>query len=55
MSDSPAGLLFQPIQVGALALKNRIVMAPMTRNRADASMRPIPSTPATTPSVPRRG
>jgi N-ethylmaleimide reductase len=26
--------LFSPIQVGALALPNRIVMAPMTRNRA---------------------
>src|ERR1700761_7442103 len=26
--------LFSPIQIGALALPNRIVMAPMTRNRA---------------------
>ncbi len=40
MSDSPASLLFQPVQVGALALKNRIVMAPMTRNRADAKDAP---------------
>src|SRR5260221_7435813 len=42
MSDSPASLLFQPIQVGSLALKNRIVMAPMTRNRADARDAPHP-------------
>jgi N-ethylmaleimide reductase len=28
--------LFQPVTVGALQLPNRIVMAPMTRNRADA-------------------
>lgn len=33
----PAGVesLFQPLRVGALALRNRIVMAPMTRNRAE--------------------
>jgi N-ethylmaleimide reductase len=42
MSQSPAGLLFQPLQLGALALKNRIVMAPMTRNRADARDAPHP-------------
>ena len=42
MSDSTASLLFQPIEVGALALKNRIVMAPMTRNRADARDAPHP-------------
>ena len=42
MSDSPASLLFQPIQVGSLALKNCIVMAPMTRNRADARDAPHP-------------
>ncbi|TDF85937.1 alkene reductase [Pseudomonas sp. H9] len=29
-------LLFQPLQLGELALANRIVMAPMTRSRADA-------------------
>ena len=28
--------LFSPLQLGALHLQNRIVMAPMTRNRADA-------------------
>ncbi|MCR9103862.1 MAG: alkene reductase [Gammaproteobacteria bacterium] len=27
--------LFQPVTLGALAMKNRIVMAPMTRSRAD--------------------
>ena len=42
MPDSTASLLFQPIEVGALALKNRIVMAPMTRNRADARDAPHP-------------
>ena len=29
-------LLFEPLQLGDLRLANRIVMAPMTRNRADA-------------------
>lgn len=33
MNSSP-DLLFQPFQMGALSLKNRIVMAPLTRNRA---------------------
>lgn len=28
--------LFQPVQLGELRLRNRIVMAPMTRNRADS-------------------
>jgi N-ethylmaleimide reductase len=31
-----ADVLFQPIQVGDLKLRNRIVMAPLTRNRASA-------------------
>jgi len=26
--------LFEPIEIGPVKLKNRIVMAPMTRNRA---------------------
>jgi len=26
--------LFEPVAIGALQLKNRLVMAPMTRNRA---------------------
>jgi N-ethylmaleimide reductase len=30
----PASLLFQPLRVGALHLKNRMVMAPLTRSRA---------------------
>ncbi|MCZ8519711.1 MULTISPECIES: alkene reductase [Paenibacillus] len=29
--------LFEPVQLGDLTLSNRMVMAPMTRNRADAS------------------
>ncbi len=32
--------LFSPLQVGANRLKNRIVMAPMTRSRADADRSP---------------
>ena len=28
--------LFEPIQLGSLVLTNRIFMAPLTRNRADA-------------------
>jgi N-ethylmaleimide reductase len=28
--------LFEPIQLGSLALANRVFMAPLTRNRADA-------------------
>ncbi len=32
--------LLQPLQVGALHLPNRVVMAPMTRNRADADDAP---------------
>ena len=28
--------IFSPLQLGALALRNRIVMAPMTRSRAGA-------------------
>ena len=37
--------LFDPIQVGAIALKNRITMAPLTRNRApDAIPTPLMAT-----------
>jgi len=32
--------LFEPVQVGALKLSNRIVMAPLTRNRAGAGLVP---------------
>ena len=35
-SGADASLLFQALQLGELELANRIVMAPMTRNRADA-------------------
>jgi N-ethylmaleimide reductase len=42
MADSADSLLFQPIQVGELMLKNRIVMAPMTRNRANGQDAPHP-------------
>jgi N-ethylmaleimide reductase len=41
LAESPAvatdeDVLFQPIKVGDMALRNRIVMAPLTRNRASA-------------------
>jgi 2,4-dienoyl-CoA reductase-like NADH-dependent reductase (Old Yellow Enzyme family) len=32
--------LFTPIQVGAIHLKNRMVMAPMTRSRANPDRAP---------------
>jgi 2,4-dienoyl-CoA reductase-like NADH-dependent reductase (Old Yellow Enzyme family) len=32
--------LFQPIQLGAIAAKNRILMAPLTRGRSDSGMIP---------------
>jgi N-ethylmaleimide reductase len=35
-SNKTASILFTPIQMGALSLRNRIVMAPMSRLRADA-------------------
>lgn len=34
--------LFRPLKAGALTLPNRLVMAPMTRNRADARRVPTP-------------
>jgi N-ethylmaleimide reductase len=41
MSDTGvAPHLFQPLRLGDIELKNRIVMAPMTRNRADADEAP---------------
>jgi N-ethylmaleimide reductase len=42
MPDLADSLLFQPIRIGALTLKNRVVMAPMTRNRADGHDAPHP-------------
>lgn len=35
-------MLFLPLQLGPTLLRNRIVMAPMTRNRADANHVPTP-------------
>jgi NADPH2 dehydrogenase len=35
--------LFTPLKVGAMTLKQRIAIAPMTRLRADASHIPLPS------------
>lgn len=37
-----AGALFEPAQAGALRLSNRIVMAPLTRNRAGPGLVPGP-------------
>jgi len=34
--------LFQPFALGPITLRNRIVMAPMTRNRADSDHHPTP-------------
>ena len=38
----PYPLLFSPLQAGALRLPNRILMAPLTRCRADADHHPTP-------------
>ncbi|HXH64751.1 MAG TPA: alkene reductase, partial [Mariprofundaceae bacterium] len=38
----PAVDLFSPLEAGALRLPNRIVMAPMTRNRAGVGNVPTP-------------
>ena len=37
-----ATTLFEPVQIGALRLANRIVMAPLTRNRAGPGLVPSP-------------
>lgn len=42
MTDAMTTTLFSPIQLGALALPNRVVMAPLTRNRAGAGNVPGP-------------
>ncbi len=39
---STATLLFEPFKLGAVALSNRAVMAPLTRNRASAGFVPSP-------------
>ncbi|MEM7410495.1 MAG: alkene reductase [Myxococcota bacterium] len=40
MPDAPDDPLFAPTRLGALALTNRVVMAPMTRSRADVDGAP---------------
>jgi NADH:flavin oxidoreductase / NADH oxidase family len=42
MSTSPIPKLFQPIRVGTVNLQHRVVLAPMTRTRADAQHVPGP-------------
>jgi N-ethylmaleimide reductase len=42
VSASSASTLFDPLSAGALTLANRIVMAPLTRNRAGAGLVPGP-------------
>ncbi|PPQ78462.1 hypothetical protein CVT25_011857 [Psilocybe cyanescens] len=42
MSSSSTPALFQPIHLGRLELAHRVVMAPLTRFRADASHVPLP-------------
>lgn len=37
-----AATLFQPCPLGRVTLANRIVMAPLTRNRAGAGLVPSP-------------
>lgn len=41
-SKTALDALFQPLQMGALQLPNRLVMAPLTRNRAGAGNVPTP-------------
>ena len=35
MTRTAVALLFEPVQIGAVALKHRVVMAPLTRSRSD--------------------
>lgn len=42
VTTRPEAALFEPVQVGALHLANRIVMAPLTRNRAGPGLVPGP-------------
>ena len=42
MTTSSTASLFQPARFGAIELANRIVMAPLTRNRAGAGLVPSP-------------
>jgi N-ethylmaleimide reductase len=49
-------LAFEPTTVGRYSLRNRVVMAPMTRNRAYGPGRgPTPLWRPTTPSEPAPG
>ncbi len=41
-APEPVAALFSPLRVGAIAVANRIVMAPLTRNRAAAGNVPSP-------------
>jgi N-ethylmaleimide reductase len=45
MSVTPQSPLFEPVRVGAWELRNRVVMAPMTRNRAEVDRIPHPLAP----------
>lgn len=45
--------LFRAAELGALRLPNRVLMAPMTRSRADRAGVPARRSPSTTPSAPR--
>jgi hypothetical protein len=42
MPSQRTSKLFQPIKVGALNLEHRVILAPLTRGRADASGVPAP-------------
>ncbi|CAD0358286.1 N-ethylmaleimide reductase [Xanthomonas hortorum pv. carotae] len=42
MSKSTESPLFSPVRLGALDLANRVIMAPLTRNRAVAGQVPSP-------------
>jgi hypothetical protein len=42
MPSQKTSRLFEPIRVGALNLQHRVVLAPLTRGRADASSVPAP-------------
>ena len=52
MTDSSDGQLFSPTRLGAIDVANRIVMAPLTRNRAIDGRIPIRWRSSTTNSAP---
>ena len=45
MANTEAVNLFQPLKLGRIELANRMVMAPLTRNRAAAGNTPAEMTP----------